>query len=84
MRLIDADALIALAQEDGSYGYVDIMQISNAPTIDAEPIRRRIWIDSKKIRKLQIITSSGRLRFQINLRRLLWSLTFEKRQISKN
>lgn len=32
-RLIDADVLIAEALTDGAYGYVDIKQIYDAPTI---------------------------------------------------
>lgn len=37
MRLIDADALLSEAMEDGAYGYVDAKQIADAPTIDAVP-----------------------------------------------
>lgn len=33
MRLIDADALLAEAMEEGAYGYVDAKQIADAPTI---------------------------------------------------
>ena len=38
MRLIDADALIEEALTEGAYGYVDALQIANAPTIDAMPV----------------------------------------------
>ena len=34
-RLIDADALIKEANEEGAYGYVDAKQIADALTIDA-------------------------------------------------
>ena len=37
-RLIDADALIKEACADGAYGYVDALQIANAPTVDAVPV----------------------------------------------
>jgi len=40
MRLIDADALLAEAMEEGAYGYVDAKQIADAPTIDAVPVVR--------------------------------------------
>lgn len=40
MRLIDADALIKEANEDGAYGYVDAFQIANTPTVDAVPVVR--------------------------------------------
>lgn len=40
MRLIDADALIKEAYAEGAYGYVDALQIANAPTIDAVPVVR--------------------------------------------
>lgn len=43
MRLIDADALILAAQQDGAYGYVSAEEIANAPTIDAEPVRHGKW-----------------------------------------
>lgn len=36
MRLIDADALIAEANKDGAYGYVDAKQIADAPTVCCE------------------------------------------------
>ena len=39
-RLIDADALITEAYAEGAYGYVDALQIANAPTIDAVPVLR--------------------------------------------
>ena len=39
-RLIDADALIKEANEEGAYGYVDAKQIADAPTIDAAPVVR--------------------------------------------
>lgn len=39
MRLIDGDALIDEANSDGAYGYVDAKQISDAPTINAVPVR---------------------------------------------
>lgn len=38
MRLIDADALIEEALTEGAYGYVDALQIENAPTVDAVPV----------------------------------------------
>ena len=38
MRLIDADALIEEALTEGAYGYVDALQIANAPTVDAVPV----------------------------------------------
>ena len=44
MRLIDADALIKEACTEGAYGYVDAKQISDAPTIDAAPVRHGHWI----------------------------------------
>ena len=37
-RLIDADTLIKEANEEGAYGYVDVKQIADAPTIDAVPV----------------------------------------------
>lgn len=37
-RLIDADALIEEALTEGAYGYVDALQIANAPTVDAVPV----------------------------------------------
>ena len=37
-RLIDADALIEEALTEGAYGYVDALQIENAPTVDAVPV----------------------------------------------
>ena len=39
-RLIDANALIKEANEDGAYGYVDAFQIANAPTADAVEVVR--------------------------------------------
>ena len=39
MRPIDADALMDEANSDGAYGYVDAKQISDAPTVDAVPIK---------------------------------------------
>ena len=39
-RLIDANALIKEANVEGTYGYVDIKQIADAPTIDAIPVVR--------------------------------------------
>ena len=39
-RLIDANALIKEATEDGAYGYVDAFQIANAPTVDAVEVIR--------------------------------------------
>lgn len=44
-RLVDADALIKEANADGAYGYVSAADISNAPTIDAEPVRHGRWND---------------------------------------
>lgn len=44
MRLIDADVLIAEANKDGAFGYVDAKQIDEAPTIDAVPK----WIPCKE------------------------------------
>ena len=43
MRLIDADALLDEAMEEGAYGYVDAKQIADAPTIDAVQSEQR-WI----------------------------------------
>ena len=40
MRLIDADALIEKAKQDGAYDHVSAEEIDNAPTIDAEPVVR--------------------------------------------
>ena len=40
MRLIDADALIEEALTEGAYGYVDALQIANAPTVDAVPVSK--------------------------------------------
>ena len=40
MRLIDADALIKEANEEGAYGYVDAKQIADAPTVDAVEVVR--------------------------------------------
>lgn len=37
MRPIDADALIEEANADGAYGYVNIKQIMDAPTLDVIP-----------------------------------------------
>lgn len=45
MRLIDADALIEIAKQDGAYDYVSAEEIANAPTIDAEPVKHGRWID---------------------------------------
>ena len=39
-RLIDANALIKEANAEGAYGYVDIKQIADAPTIDAVEVVR--------------------------------------------
>ena len=39
-RLIDANALMEKANSDGAYGYVDVKQISEAPTVDAVPVVR--------------------------------------------
>ena len=39
-RLIDANALIKEANEDGAYGYVDAFQIANAPSVDAVEVIR--------------------------------------------
>ena len=39
-RLIDANALIKEANEEGAYGYVDAKQIADAPTVDAVPVVR--------------------------------------------
>ena len=44
MRLIDADALLAEAMEEGAYGYVDAKQIADAPTIDAVLVKHGEWI----------------------------------------
>lgn len=45
MRLIDADALILAAQQDGAYGYVSAEEIADAPTIDDVPVRHGKWED---------------------------------------
>lgn len=39
-RLIDANALIKEANAEGAYGYVDALQIADAPTINAVPVVR--------------------------------------------
>lgn len=39
-RLIDANALIKEANDDGAYGYVDAKQIADAPTVDAVEVVR--------------------------------------------
>ena len=39
-RLIDANALIEMANAEGAYGYVDAFQIANAPTVDAVEVIR--------------------------------------------
>ena len=39
-RLIDANALIEMANAEGAYGYVDAFQIANAPTVDAVEVVR--------------------------------------------
>ena len=39
-RLIDANALIKEANAEGTYGYVDIKQIADAPTVDAVEVVR--------------------------------------------
>ena len=36
MRLIDADELLKIAQQDGAYDYVSAHEIVNAPTIEAK------------------------------------------------
>ena len=38
MRLIDADSLIEEALVEGAYGYVDVKQIADAPTVDSVPV----------------------------------------------
>ena len=43
MRLIDADSLIEECYKDGAYGYVDALQITTAPTIEAEFVRHGQW-----------------------------------------
>jgi hypothetical protein len=43
MRLIDAEALMKEANEEGAYGYVDVTQIANAPTIEAKPVVHAHW-----------------------------------------
>ena len=42
-RLIDANALIKEANADGAYGYVDALQIANAPTVDAVEVVHAEW-----------------------------------------
>ena len=39
-RLIDANALIEEANAEGAYGYVDVKQIADAPTVDAVEVVR--------------------------------------------
>ena len=39
-RLIDANALIKEANAEGAYGYVDVKQIADAPTVDAVEVVR--------------------------------------------
>ena len=41
MRLIDADALMEKAKQDGAYDYVSAKEIADAPTIDA--VRHGQW-----------------------------------------
>lgn len=43
MRLIDAEALMKEANEEGAYGYVDVTQIANTPTIEAKPVVHAHW-----------------------------------------
>ena len=46
MRLIDADALTLLAYKSGDYGHpavVDLEDIADVPTIDAEPVKHGRW-----------------------------------------
>lgn len=45
MRLIDAEALMKEANEEGAYGYVDVTQIANTPTIEAKPVVHAHWIE---------------------------------------
>ena len=55
-RLIDADALIDEGNSDGAYGYVDVKQIADAPTVDAVLVvrckdckyQRKVWIEDKR------------------------------------
>ena len=49
MRLIDADALILAAQQDGAFGYVSAKEIADAPTIDAEPVRHGKWTHERLV-----------------------------------
>ena len=44
MRLIDAEALMKEANEEGAYGYVDVTQIANTPTIEAKPVVHAYWV----------------------------------------
>lgn len=46
MRLIDAEALMKEANEEGAYGYVDVTQIANTPTIEAKPVVHAHWTGS--------------------------------------
>lgn len=44
MRLIDADLLLELSKDPKRYGLVDAFDIIDAPTVDAEPVKRGKWI----------------------------------------
>ena len=43
MRLIDADALWMVTEND--HEYYERFEIENAPTVDAEPVRHGHWIE---------------------------------------
>ena len=47
MRLIDANDLKTSFEEDGHLSSYIEEYIDNAPTIDAEPVRHGLWIQSK-------------------------------------
>ena len=42
MRLVDGDALLAEANKDGAYGYVDAKQIADASTVCCETCKHGI------------------------------------------
>ena len=49
MRMIDANALKTSFEEDGHLSNYIEEFIDNAPTIDAEPVRHGLWIQSKTV-----------------------------------
>lgn len=43
-RLIDADVLLELLKNPERYGYLDTIDILNAPTIETEPVKHGKWV----------------------------------------